>query len=124
MKKNRLVIYCDECYGSGEYSSCCQEGVENHKCITCGKFCNGEICGKCEGRGSIEYRINDDVEVFICKFSSKCLKEQLNYYPNKKGQFKTFKGKIIDILDYTKLKIYIKYYKKEIIIHPDEVELI
>lgn len=124
MKNDNLIISCDECYGEGSMSSCCGENVYNGKCGVCGKFCKEEVCLECNGRGLIEYNINDDVEIFVCTFSSKSLKDQINYHPKKRGQFKTFKGKIKEIVDDKKIKVYIKYYKKEIIINPNEVELV
>lgn len=123
MKNNNLIISCDECYGEGSLSSCCAGGVHDGKCDICGKFCKKEMCFQCEGRGLIEYNINDDVEIFVCAFSSESLKDQINYYPKNIDQIKTFKGKIIEIINNKKIKVYIKYYKKEIIIDPNEVNL-
>jgi hypothetical protein len=118
-----MIITCNECYGEGSFSSCCCEYIDNGKCLLCGKFCKRDVCSKCEGYGKIEYNIGDDVEIFVCAYSSEYLKENL-YQSKGYNDFKTFKGKIIKIIDSFHLLVKIKYYKKELKINIEDLEKI
>lgn len=114
MKKNTqntldvLTQYCSECMGSGEVSSCCGSDVEGNRCTLCNKFCRVEVCMDCNGQGFNEYRINDEVEIFVCVWSPEYLRKSL-YDTNEIGDTKTFRGKIIKIIDDFTVEVKVKW---------------
>lgn len=51
-QKEPLVQTCPECGSSGvEPSYCCEDAVENGRCLGCGRFYREEVCRECDGFG-------------------------------------------------------------------------
>lgn len=118
----RLTRCCDECCGTGDVSCCCGSGVDVGRCEVCGRFCKARPCDNCGGAGYLEYRVGDDVEVFVCCWSPEYLKEML-YKPKKLGDTKTYSGKITDIIDEFKLEVRVYQKRKKYVIGVEEIYL-
>jgi hypothetical protein len=119
----KITTPCYECYGTGETSNCCNSEVHNNKCSLCGKFCKTELCMNCGGHGFFEYNLGDEVEIFICIYIPEYLKTKL-HTPKKYGDNKTFKGKIIKIIDKNTVEVKIKYKNITLPINVEDVDVI
>ena len=116
--KKFIRKHCEECYGEGENSSCCGDGVDDNKCISCGKFCHTEGCYNCNGQGYNDFHVGDEVEIFVCIHSSEYLKKNL-YKSKKLGDSKFFRGKIAKLIG--KDKVQVKLRNKTIRVDIEEV---
>lgn len=127
---NEVTLVCEDCYGDGELSSCCMEGMEDNRCMACGKFTKSDICGRCNGTGHIKYSIGDQVSIFVCVWSPYILQEKLYRPPimmTVKGAeitSKTFYGRIEDIVDERHALVKIKYTQQLVTLPLEEMELI
>lgn len=116
--------YCDDCGGSGDISSCCDAELDGNRCMSCNRFCSIDVCLACQGAGSLTYSVGDNVDIFVCAYSSDKLKKQL-YNAKKVGDSKTFSGKITKILDKGwSLKVKVKRKPKEVKVELSDVELV
>jgi len=118
---NKIVevkIFCDECGGEGEVSSCCNTEFDEHRCGGCGRFCGVDTCHNCEGAGYNEYHVGDEVDVFVCIWSEEYLQNQL-YKPKYAGDSKEFTGKIIEFVD--KWNTVLRIGKKKVNVKLDDI---
>lgn len=83
-----LQMVCMECGGEGEISMCCQDSIYQGRCACCGRYSKTDVCCNCNGYGVLEYRVGDEVEVFVCVWSPEYLKDLL-YVPKKVGDRKS-----------------------------------
>jgi len=90
--------YCEDCYGVGEVSSCCNSDCENGRCLLCGRYCKEVPCDNCWGQGYIDYEVGDEVEIFVCAYSDEYLWNSL-HKPKHIEDSKTFTGKIKSFID-------------------------
>jgi hypothetical protein len=98
MNLNIISKICDECDGTGCVSRCCDAPVYDYQCSFCFRFAKKDICHNCGGEGRIKFSVGDKIILFICMYSPEDLKEKF-YMSKKMGDVKTFKGKIIEIVD-------------------------
>ena len=122
MSKTVLKRWCEHCYGE-DLSECCDAEVDGNRCLVCGKFCTSRPCHECEGRGYMEYRVGNEVLIFVCIYSGNAVKEL--YDPKKLGDTKTFEAVITDIIDDFNIEVRIKYKrgKKTYVLSPDDLEI-
>jgi len=57
--ENHYIEYCDDCYGEGSISDCCMDGVDDGRCMQCGKFAKTTVCANCEGAGHVDFYVGD-----------------------------------------------------------------
>ena len=112
MEKLEILRHmCHECSGDGEVSHCCQAEVMNvngkNRCYACTRFCKVEYCHNCNASGWLEYRVGDEVSVFVCMFSRRELQDQL-YHPKVRGDTKTYYGKNVELVDDEHVMVKIK----------------
>lgn len=117
----KMRVWCDECYSEGELSDCCDAGAGDGRCELCGRFCSTHPCHNCEGSGYLEYRVGDEVLIFVCVWSPEHV--QKLYNPKKVGDTKNFEGKIVDILDDQQIAVRVKYRKQPMIFNPEDLEV-
>ena len=112
MTKKLEIIrkFCTECNGDGKTSYCCNAHCDNHRCSACGKYCKKCQCGDCDGNGYIEYKVGDDVKIFVCMWSTEYLRNNL-FQPKILGDTKTFQAKIIAIIDEFHVMVNIKDHR-------------
>lgn len=113
---------CDACGGGGSTSRCCQAEIEDRRCYQCGKFAKEDYCCECDTLGYVEFKIDDIVEVFVCVYSTKEIKEKL-YNSKKLGDSKTFEGKIVGFPDNWNAMVKIKRKKEPIKIELSDLTL-
>ena len=112
---------CNECGGEGEVSHCCRAEIdEDNRCLACGRYSRKDVCNNCEGWGHTEYKLGDEVDVFVCVYSDDYLKDAL-YKPKKLGDTKTFVGNIVDIPD--NWHVDVKIGRKKINIKLEDIEI-
>lgn len=119
MTHKSITKICDECGGTGFISACCGAELDGHRCSYCNKFAKTAFC--C-GDGFENYKIGDDVFVHVCIYDRDYLKENL-YNPKEHGNSKTFKGKILKIIDDYFIDVKIKYRNKVLRLEISEVQL-
>lgn len=112
-KLEKIVNICPECGGEGVLSKCCDNYIDNGRCLACGRFCKKDFCHECGGEGTMTYEIGTEVHIFVCVWSDISLQLELDYFPEAVGDTKTFRGKISDIVDDWNVKVRIgrKKYK-------------
>ncbi len=98
MVTKQLTKYCDECYGTGTTSTCCGDPIDGpgDNCGSCGKFAAGDVCGYCEGYGQLVFEVGQEIDIFVCTYSPKYLKELL-FQTDEHGKFKDFTGIIREL---------------------------
>lgn len=122
---NEITKVCNECDGEGLISSCCGAGVEKfnktYQCSMCFKFCKTDHC--CDGYE--KFKIGSKVELFICVYSPKYLRDLL-YSSKELGDSKSFKGEIVEFVDNYNALVKIKYRrdKNPIKVDVDNLSLI
>jgi len=126
-KLEKIRNLCHECSGEGEVSQCCQAEVMvvngRKRCYACTRFCKSDYCGNCNAEGWLEYKVGDEVLVFVCMFSRRELQDQL-YHSKNKGDTKTFEGKIVEIVSDDEVMVKIKYRKSGLVkINVDDLEV-
>ena len=123
-KLEKIRKICMECGGEGKISRCCQAEAWQGKCGNCGRFCKTDYCPYCDGVGYLDYRVGDNIQVFICVWSPEELKDQL-YHPKVLGDTKTYEGKIVEFEDEFSAWVKIKYHRGGLIkTGIDELEVI
>lgn len=120
MTKKLEVIrdYCCECGGEGEVSHCCQAEVDDHRCLSCGRYCKKEVCYSCEGYGHTEYRLGDEVDIFVCVWSEDYLKKQFYGWKDDMSS-KTHTGDIVEIVD--NWNLIVKVGRKKINVKVEDI---
>lgn len=95
-----VVLTCSDCYGYSNVpvSSCCFDDIDSKgRCCGCKKSCDEDVCFNCDGRGSQDIYVGDDVAVYMSPNSPSYLKKQFSNAKYNHG--KIYYGKLKEIIN-------------------------